>query len=111
MLAGRTLLVLTDLQMPGIDGIELCRTLRERVPALPVIVTTGFGDTRSAVRAMREGATDYLQKPLDLDAVLLGIQDATSSGRRRAWVISSRLCWTNRGFVAVTCTWSARGTT
>jgi signal transduction histidine kinase len=82
-------LVLTDLQMPGIDGIELCRALRERAPDLPVIVTTGFGDTRSAVRAMREGATDYLQKPLDLDAVLLSIQDAIE--RRAARIEQARL--------------------
>lgn len=67
--------VLTDLNMPNIDGLELCRTLRVLEPDLPVVVASA-GDTPAAIRAMKEGAGDYLTKPLDLDAVLISIRHA-----------------------------------
>lgn len=62
--------VLTDLEMPGIDGPELCRRLHELDPDLPVVVMTGHADMQSVIRSLRSGAEDYLQKPLQLDAVL-----------------------------------------
>ena len=58
-------LVVTDRRMPGIDGLELMRRLLEHQPGLPVILVTAYGDVRSAVAAMREGAFDYLVKPFD----------------------------------------------
>lgn len=68
--------VLTDVQMPVMDGIELCRRLHEFDPTLPVLVVTAFGVIPTAVMAMQEGAVDYLTKPLDLDTVLLAIRRA-----------------------------------
>lgn len=68
--------VVTDLKMPGMDGLELLDRLRARDPRLPVIVVTAFGEVASAVAAMRRGADDYLTKPIDLDALLVSIERA-----------------------------------
>jgi len=66
----------TDLKMPGMDGVELLSKLREQDADLPVIVVTAFGEVASAVRAMRAGADDYLTKPVDFDALLLSLERA-----------------------------------
>ncbi|MFO0551291.1 MAG: sigma-54 dependent transcriptional regulator [Polyangiaceae bacterium] len=68
--------VITDLRMPGVDGIELVSKIHEAQPALPVIVVTAFGDVTSAVRAMKVGADDYLTKPVDFDVLTFSIQRA-----------------------------------
>jgi two-component system response regulator HydG len=68
--------VVTDLKMPRMDGIELLKKLREQDPSIPVIVTTAFGDVTTAVTAMRAGAEDYLTKPIDFDALLVAIDRA-----------------------------------
>jgi DNA-binding NtrC family response regulator len=60
-------LVISDLLMPGIDGLTLLHRVKEAHPALPFIILTGHGTVRSAVDAMKEGATDYLTKPIDTD--------------------------------------------
>ncbi len=66
--ASRTLdLVLTDLRMPGKDGLTLLDGLRSINPGVPVIVMTAFGTIATAVDAMKRGAVDYLTKPIDLD--------------------------------------------
>ncbi|HWZ92742.1 MAG TPA: sigma-54 dependent transcriptional regulator, partial [Polyangiaceae bacterium] len=67
-------LVITDLKMPNMSGVELIVKLREHNPNLPTIVTTAFGDVSSAVQAMRAGAGDYLTKPIDFDALLLAVE-------------------------------------
>ncbi len=64
-------LVMTDLRMPGRDGIELLRELRAMNPEVPVILMTAFGTVETAVNAMKEGASDYLTKPIDLDELLI----------------------------------------
>lgn len=58
-------LVLSDVAMPGMDGIELLAKLRKEVPDLPVVMISAHGDLETAVRAVREGAYDYLVKPID----------------------------------------------
>jgi DNA-binding NtrC family response regulator len=59
--------VVTDLSMPGMDGLELLRTIRERDPSLPVILVTAHGSERIAIKAIRSGAYEYVTKPFDLD--------------------------------------------
>lgn len=59
-------LVLTDVRMAGIDGVELLKLLRERVPSVDVVLMTAFDDLPTVARAMREGAFDFLVKPLKL---------------------------------------------
>ncbi len=58
--------VLSDIRMPGLDGIELLRTLRERAPGVDVVLMTAYDDMPTVVSAMREGAADFLSKPIDL---------------------------------------------
>ncbi|NUQ74006.1 MAG: sigma-54-dependent Fis family transcriptional regulator [Polyangiaceae bacterium] len=66
--------VVTDLKMPRMDGMQLLGKLREQDSEIPVIVVTAFGDVSSAVAAMRAGAADYLTKPVDFDALLVSIE-------------------------------------
>src|SRR5436190_20801104 len=76
-------LVLTDLRMPGMDGLELMRKAREDDPERAVIVMTAFGSVDSAVAAMRQGAADYLTKPINLDELVLVLDRALRRRRLR----------------------------
>jgi DNA-binding NtrC family response regulator len=60
-------IVVTDINMRGTDGIELCRTLASSHPNLPVIVITAFGSMDTAIAALRAGAVDFLPKPFELE--------------------------------------------
>jgi len=60
-------LVLTDLKMPGLSGLDLLEKIRVDYPELPVVLITAFGTIQSAVQAMKAGAYDYLTKPIDYD--------------------------------------------
>jgi DNA-binding NtrC family response regulator len=64
-------IVVTDLKMPGADGLELLRRFATAAPELPVIVLTGHGTVASAVECMQAGAAEYLLKPVDPEALLL----------------------------------------
>jgi two-component system NtrC family response regulator len=64
-------LVLTDFRMPGMDGIQLLREVRRLQPQVLVVIMTAYGTVGTAVAAMKEGAYDYLTKPIDLDELLL----------------------------------------
>jgi two-component system, NtrC family, response regulator HydG len=68
--------IVTDLDMPVMNGMQLLAELRSRGHDLPVIVVTSAAELRSAVEAMRAGATDYITKPVDFDALLLAIERA-----------------------------------
>jgi len=59
--------VLTDLNMPGVGGIELCSVLQAERPELPVVIITAFGSLETAISALRAGAYDFVTKPIDLD--------------------------------------------
>jgi DNA-binding NtrC family response regulator len=67
-------LVLTDVRMPGMDGLELLRLLHERVPSVAVILMTAYDDLPTVASAMREGAVDFLVKPLELQHLRRVIQ-------------------------------------
>jgi DNA-binding response OmpR family regulator len=77
-------LVLTDLVMPDMDGVETVERIREASPEQDVIVVTTVGDVRSAVAAMRRGAADYLLKPLDPEGLLTSIESVLKQRRLRA---------------------------
>jgi DNA-binding NtrC family response regulator len=66
--------VITDVRMSGMTGLDLLRLLQERVPDVDVIVITAFEEMRTAVDAMKAGAVEYLVKPLDLDQIELVLQ-------------------------------------
>ncbi len=66
-------LLITDIKMPGMTGLELLEAVREKVPEMDVIVVTGFGSIGSAVDAMKKGAVEYLTKPFDLDELVLKV--------------------------------------
>jgi two-component system NtrC family response regulator len=66
-------LVLTDLKMPGMSGMELLERIRREYPEIPVLIVTAFGTIQSAVQAIRSGAYDYLTKPIDYDELGIAV--------------------------------------
>jgi DNA-binding NtrC family response regulator len=76
-------LLLTDMKMPGLDGIGLMRKAREKDPESVAIVMTAFGAVETAVAAMRDGAADYLTKPINVDELVLVIERALERRRLR----------------------------
>jgi two-component system response regulator HydG len=79
-------MMVSDVRMPGMSGIETLRRVRQIHPALPVLLVTAFADIRSAVTAMRDGAVNYLAKPIDLDEFITSVRRALSSGGEPAVV-------------------------
>ncbi len=73
--------VLTDLKMPEIDGMQVLRTIRRLDPSVPVIVLTAFGSVDTAVAAMQAGAHDYVTKPATREALLLKVRRAAEHRR------------------------------
>ena len=74
--------VLTDVQMPELNGLELQRRMGELGIRMPVIVMTGHGDVPMAVEALKAGATDFLEKPFDDNQLLAAINSAIAINRR-----------------------------
>ncbi len=73
--------VLLDLLMPGMDGIEVLRRIKKIDPAVPVIIITAYGSVESAISAMKMGALDYVQKPFKHDDLLLALEKAVERKR------------------------------
>jgi DNA-binding NtrC family response regulator len=73
-------MMISDIRMPGLSGLEALRRVRQRDTALPVLLITAFADIRSAVAAMRDGAVNYLAKPIDLDELLATVRLALDPG-------------------------------
>ena len=76
-------LVLTDLKMPGMDGLTLLEKITHESPSIPVIVMTAFGNVETAVEAMKRGAVDFLQKPFSLDHLTTVVAKALEVRRLR----------------------------
>ncbi len=74
--ARRYLLILTDLKLPGCSGLEILRQAKQADPTIPVILITAFGSVEEAVTAMKDGAFDFIQKPVDLDHLKLLVERA-----------------------------------
>jgi len=69
-------MVVSDVRMPGMDGISFLRQVRQNHPDLPFLLITAFADIRDAVKALKLGAVDYLEKPIDLDELVAAVTDA-----------------------------------
>jgi two-component system response regulator FixJ len=76
--------VITDIRMPGIDGIELMRRVRASGHSFPVIVMTGHGDVPLAVEAMKLGAFDFFEKPFDDEMLIARVRSAFQRGETLA---------------------------
>src|SRR6185312_6976055 len=75
-------LVITDLRLPGLSGMELIAQLHSAKPKLPIIMMTAHGTTETAIEAMKLGACDYLVKPFEADELLDLAASAVASSRR-----------------------------
>src|SRR5882724_9797842 len=73
---GKFGMMISDVRMPGLTGLETLRLARKEHATLPVLLVTAFTDVRDAVAAMRDGAVNYLAKPIDLDELLASVQQA-----------------------------------
>src|SRR6185369_10710497 len=76
----------TDINMRGMDGLELCARIAGAHPEVPVIVITAFGNLDAAIAAIRAGAYDFLTKPFDIQVLALSLQRAVQHRRLRAEV-------------------------
>jgi len=74
--AGKFAMMISDVRMPGLSGLETLRRARQEHATLPVLLVTAFTDIRDAVAAMRDGAVNYLAKPIDLDELLNSVRQA-----------------------------------
>jgi len=74
---GNFAMMISDVRMPGLSGLETLRRVRPQFPNLPVLLVTAYADIRDAVVAMRDGALNYLAKPIDLDELLATVRQAT----------------------------------
>ena len=75
--AGGISMMISDVRMPGLSGLETMRRARQEHAVLPILLVTAYADIREAVGAMRDGALNYLAKPIDLDELLATVQQAT----------------------------------
>lgn len=80
---------LIDVNMPGIDGLQLQEEIRKRQIFVPVIIVTGNGDIPLAVRAMRAGAADFIEKPVDQGHLLKSIEKAIALGREQRHAVAT----------------------
>jgi DNA-binding NtrC family response regulator len=76
--------MLLDVRMPGMSGLEVLAKVKVDLPALPVILLTAYIDVRDAVAVMKQGALDYLEKPVDLDELIAAVDDALGAPVERA---------------------------
>src|SRR5215472_9065076 len=74
---GKFSMMISDVRMPGLSGLETLRQARKEQIMVPVLLVTAFTDVRDAVAPMRDGAVNYLAKPIDLDELLVSVQHAT----------------------------------
>jgi two-component system, LuxR family, response regulator FixJ len=89
--AGPCDLLITDVRMPEKDGVDLLCEVKERLPWLPVLLVTGYGDVPLAVRAMKAGAADFIEKPLDRDTFLRTVQSVLAKSAGQAALTDCQL--------------------
>ena len=89
--AHRCDLLITDVRMPGTDGMDLLKQVKERLPWIPVLLVTGYGDVPLAVQALKAGAADFVEKPLDRDAFLQTVERLIERNARPAAILEESL--------------------
>src|SRR5688500_925561 len=77
-------LVMLDIKMPGMDGLEVLRKLHAQDETLPIVMISGHGTTSTAVEAIRSGAIDFLDKPLSSERVIVTLQNALKQSELRS---------------------------
>ena len=75
-------LVILDVKMPGMDGIETLAEIKKRYPLVEVIMLSGHADVESAIDGMKQGAFDYLMKPCDIDQMIAKVTEAATKKRQ-----------------------------
>ena len=75
-------LVILDVKMPGMDGIETLGEIKKRFPLVEVIMLSGHADVESAIDGMKQGAFDYLMKPCDIDQMIAKVTEAAAKKRQ-----------------------------
>jgi DNA-binding NtrC family response regulator len=75
-------MMISDVRMPGLSGLETLRLARQEHGSFPILLVTAYADVRDAVGAMRDGAVNYLSKPIDLDELLASVRQATGLSQR-----------------------------
>ena len=76
--------VVLDVKMPGIDGVEVFRQIRNALPRLPVVLLTGHGSIDDAFHTSKNGVADYLSKPIDIDELSARLHEAIGKAKRRS---------------------------
>ena len=95
---GHFSMMISDVRMPGLSGLETLRQARKEKITVPVLLVTAFTDVRDAVAAMRDGAVNYLAKPIDLDELLATVQHTTGISKPIGLVNSEdRPQWSSDG--------------
>ncbi|MBN2384114.1 sigma-54-dependent Fis family transcriptional regulator [bacterium] len=88
--------IITDLKMPGLDGLEVLERVSEVYPRLPVIMITAHGTIETAVVAMKKGAIDYITKPFEKDEIVQAVQKAVSTFRLSEQEVSDEVVYPGR---------------
>ena len=93
-------IVITDLKMPGMDGLSLLKHLNENYPDIPVIIITAHGTVENAVEAMKQGATDYISKPFEFEELKLALTKACTTYKLNIAEIHQSEIVTEEGMIA-----------
>jgi len=75
-------IVILDVKMPGMDGIETLTEIKKRYPLVEVIMLSGHADVESAIDGMKQGAFDYLMKPCDMEQIIAKVTEAVAKKRQ-----------------------------
>ena len=90
--------VLTDIKMPGMDGLEFCKLLTSELPEVPVIVMTAYGSMETSVSALRAGAFDFVTKPVELVVLKASLHRATENAQLKRQIQSLKVQTTRMPF-------------
>src|SRR5437870_7719525 len=92
-------MILLDIMLPGKDGIEVLSSLKTIYPSIPIIILSGIGQIKTVVEAMKMGASDYLTKPFEEEALELAIQNAIEKHRLKEEVktLKQQLAYVEQG--------------